>query len=110
MYGQWKITSAISLAVVLLAIYYRSNQQDLLQERVHKVLKALLKKERKNPIADNRKVAVGYGACKDIFADAHAVLNFTNKNVIAQYHQEFNTMTDVEETFAYFFTQGAACE
>lgn len=58
------------------------------------------------------KVAVGFGACLDIFVDA---LDLMNKLGIdppndAFHHQSIGNFNELAEGFVYFFRYGAAAE
>ena len=80
------------------------------QKRIDNVLKSLLKQEQKANVSPNVLVAVGYGACVDIFVDAADLLGQETPPQVPRHASEIKTKNDLLETFAYFFNHGAAAE
>ena len=80
------------------------------QERIDNVLKSLLKQEQKAIVSPNVLVAVGYGACLDIFVNAADLLGEEKQPNEPNHADEIKTKKDLLETFAYFFSHGAAAE
>ncbi|XP_036398472.1 ADP-dependent glucokinase-like [Megalops cyprinoides] len=113
--SRMKYGAVASLAVVLLAYWYRSPVQDaLLDQRLDTVLSSLLKAERKvgmNSFSRPR-VAVGFGGCVDIIVDGVALLNKIGLQPSAQphHHDYIQNAQQLAESFAYFFPPGAASE
>ncbi|KAG7465779.1 hypothetical protein MATL_G00157230 [Megalops atlanticus] len=110
-----KYGAVASLAVVLLAYWYRPPVQDaLLDQRLDTVLSSLLKAERKvgmNSFSRPR-VAVGFGGCVDIIVDGVALLNKIGLQPSAHphHHDYIQNAQQLAESFAYFFPPGAASE
>ena len=73
-------------------------------------MKSLLKQEQKAIVSPNVVVAVGYGACLDIFVDASDLLGNETPPQSPNHASEIKTKKDLLETFAYFFSHGAAAE
>ena len=73
-------------------------------------MKSLLKQEQKAIVSPNVLVAVGYGACLDIFVDAADLLGEEKQPNEPNHADEIKTKKDLLETFAYFFSHGAAAE
>ena len=69
-----------------------------------------MKQEQKAIVSPNVVVAVGYGACLDIFVDASDLLGKETPPILPSHASEIKTKKDLLETFAYFFSHGAAAE
>jgi ADP-dependent glucokinase len=61
-------------------------------------------------VSPNVRVAVGYGACIDIFVNAADLLGNEPPPKTPSHASQINTKKDLLETFAYFFSHGAAAE
>ncbi|XP_043232365.1 ADP-dependent glucokinase-like [Amphibalanus amphitrite] len=105
---QW---AAVSVAVVLLAVWYRQPA-----DRLDAVLESLLRAERLTAapeITADRpapRVAVGYGGCMDLFARALSVLDDGQCQVRPAHHGFLKDRRQLQQTFLYFFQHGAAAE
>lgn len=77
-----------------------------------KVLTALLSLEEKlSGGGVSAKIAVGYGACKDIFVQGYDILaDKRPKNNEVRNHNEIQTWDHLLEMYGYFFSHGAAAE
>ena len=80
-------------------------------DKMEKVLISLLKQEKSAQVKPQLKIAVGYGACKDIFVQASDVIDKDSKpkNKL-QNHNQIENMDELLEMFGYFFSHGAAAE
>lgn len=56
------------------------------------------------------KVALGYGACHDLFVNATALLDFRLLRGDPEHYNEISTKDEFIKSFAYFFKHGAAAE
>ena len=74
------------------------------------ILKSLLKQEKTVDAKQQVKIAVGYGACKDLFVDAKNVIGNLKPKGTLQNFNEIKTIDDFLEMFGYFFKHGAAAE
>ena len=74
------------------------------------VLKSLLKQEKTVDSKQQVKIAVGYGACKDLFVDAKNVIGNLKPKGTLQNFNEIKNMDEFLEMFGYFFKHGAAAE
>ena len=74
------------------------------------VLKSLLKQEKTVDSKQQVKIAVGYGACKDLFVDAKNVIGNLKPKGPLQNFNEIKNMDEFLEMFGYFFKHGAAAE
>lgn len=109
-----KYGPAVSLVMVLVALWFRSPQDDILDDRLDTVLSSLLRAERKvgvNGVARPR-VAVGFGGCVDLFVDAVSLLKKIGLAPTDQpHHYDFiESEAQLAQSFAYFFAPGAAAE
>ena len=77
-----------------------------------RILNGLLYQERRYPVRQGNRVAVGFGSCWDLNTDAIATLGEAKISPpISSAH--FDTISSEEElakVFAYFFQNGAAAE
>lgn len=94
-------------AGLVLVLFWPQNQAD----KMEKVLNSLLIQEKSAQVKPELKIAVGYGACKDIFVQASDVIDKNSKprNKLQNYN-EIETMDQLLEMFGYFFSHGAAAE
>ena len=107
-----KLTAVtLAAAFAIAAVVYRSNLDQSVSgddhERMNKVLKSLLKQE-KHPQVEPR-VAVGYGACQDLFVPATAVVGAAAPDK-PEHYNEIENEEQMLRMFAYFFRHGAAAE
>ncbi len=103
---------AVSLAVLLAAFYYKSSNDADLRTHLESTLSGLLRAEQKANVNPQTKVAVGFGACSDIFTDGMKVLDGINATPpeIPKHVNKIVTKEDLEKIFGYFFEHGAAAE
>ncbi|KAM9860455.1 ADP-dependent glucokinase [Aulostomus maculatus] len=109
-----KYGPVVSLFVVLLAIWFRSPDNTMLDDRLDTVLSSLLRAERKvgmNNVA-RPKVAVGFGGCVDLIVDGVSLLNKISLPPAEQplHHDYIENAEQLAQSFAYFFAPGAAAE
>ena len=79
-----RMAMAMAVAVAAISVLYRGSllEEDHLRQRLEAVLKSLIKQEKAVKIgsggtdaaANGPRIAIGYGACKDLFVDAHKLL------------------------------------
>ncbi|XP_059473362.1 ADP-dependent glucokinase [Neocloeon triangulifer] len=98
------VASAIALVIALML---RSTPL-VLDQRLAAVLEGLERVERRHGVGAGTRVAVGYGACNDLFADAAAL--FADSSAKPTYSPRLLERQQVVDTFAYFFRHGAAAE
>lgn len=107
-----KSGSVMSLVIILAAYLYKRQSDDALKDHIEKVLSGLLRAEQKVSLPPKPRVAVGFGACQDIFSPAVEVLEKIGA-MPPKKPKHFNQITskeDLEQGFAYFFQHGAAAE
>ena len=105
----WKIVHIgflLSFLFVLVAIWLRPSADREIDSALRTILRGLIDVETLNRIR-KPKVAVGYGACMDVFANARDVLEFQETD-----SHPVTLTTDVElmQAYTYFFRHGAAAE
>lgn len=105
------VKSIVSLCVVFYAIFYRKgNLEDV---RLSDVKENLLYLETQNKVASGifqPKVALGYGACHDLFVNATSLLNPEELQGNPEHFNEISNMEEFLKSFTYFFKHGAAAE
>ncbi|XP_041981350.1 ADP-dependent glucokinase [Aricia agestis] len=106
-----KFGSILSFCVVLYAIFYRKD--DLGDMRLSPVKEHLLHLESENKVASGirqPKVALGYGACHDLFVNATSLLDPEDLKGIPKHFNELTNKEEFIKSFTYFFKHGAAAE
>ncbi|KAM8876038.1 ADP-dependent glucokinase [Synchiropus picturatus] len=109
-----KYGPVVSVFAVLLAVWLRSPENTVLDDRLDTVLSSLLRAERKvgmNSIARPR-VAVGFGGCVDLIVDGVSLLNKIGLPPTERplHHDYIESAEQLAQSFAYFFAPGAAAE
>ncbi|CAB3370150.1 Hypothetical predicted protein [Cloeon dipterum] len=102
-----KAAGLASVVALVVAMLMRSSPQ-LLDQRLQAVLEGLERFERRHGVGAGTRVAVGYGACNDLFADAAEF--FDHEAAEPHYSPRLLERRQVIDTFAYFFRHGAAAE
>uniref|UniRef100_A0A8C7W2M6 ADP-dependent glucokinase 2 n=1 Tax=Oncorhynchus mykiss TaxID=8022 RepID=A0A8C7W2M6_ONCMY len=108
-----KYGTAASLAMVLLAYWFRSPGESGLDNRLDTVLSSLLRAESKVGMNNARpRVAIGLGGCVDVIVDGVTLLNKIGLPPTGQplHHDYIETADQLAQSFAYFFAPGAASE
>lgn len=106
-----KLGSILSFCIVLYAVYYRKN--DIEDERLSPVKDHLLYLESQNKVGvGNRQpnVALGYGACHDLFVNATSLLDYRDLKGRPKHFDEIKNKEEFLKSFSYFFKHGAAAE
>lgn len=105
-----KAGTFISILVVFVSLFYRRQVDDVLKGRLNSILEGLVEVEQQYSVNARPRVAVGYGACNDLFIDGKELLKY---DAAAEKPEHFNDISSIEEllkTYAYFFRHGAAAE
>ncbi|KAA0710902.1 putative ADP-dependent glucokinase [Triplophysa tibetana] len=109
-----KYSSLLSLAVVLIAYWFRAPDRSVLDDRLDTVLSSLLRAERKvgTSSVSRPRVAIGFGGCVDIIVDGVALLNKIGVKPSYQplHHDYIENAEQLGQSFAFFFPPGAASE
>ena len=111
-YKQLSATKFLTiLAAVVLVYYYRENGED---DPARSVLTGLLRAEKRLPTKDSvqKKVAIGFGSCMDIFTRAMPFVDEMGINPpeTPLHHDVLDSNKGLAEILAYFFEYGAAAE
>lgn len=109
-YSAIKAGTFISVLFLVIALFYRRQVDEVLKDRLNSILAGLVTVENECSVDTRPKVAVGYGACNDLFINAKELLKYDDA---AQNPEHFNYISSIEEllkTYAYFFRHGAAAE
>lgn len=108
-YRGLKYGTFLTFFVVLVAFYYKRTDEDL-KNRLTSILNGLEKLETKHTISAKPKVAIGYGACTDVFIDAKYLLHYSPSIGEPEHFNEIKTEKELLKSFAYYFRHGAAAE
>lgn len=100
--------SFLTILCVFYAIY-RRDTSDGLKERLIRVINGLIQVEDQH-IRVAPKVAIGYGACVDLFVDGKDLLPFHNNIGEPEHFENINSRDELYKSFAYYFKHGAASE
>ncbi|XP_053608740.1 ADP-dependent glucokinase [Plodia interpunctella] len=106
-----KLGSILSFCVILYAVYYRKSEET--DQRLLPVKDHLLDLESKNLVGVGSwqpKVALGYGACHDLFVNATLLLNYKDLRGNPEHFNEIANKVEFLKSFSYFFKHGAAAE
>ncbi|CAG9123099.1 unnamed protein product [Plutella xylostella] len=106
-----KLGSILSVCIVLYGIVYRQNYD--VDERLAPVKEHLLYLESKNAVGKDEwqpKVALGYGACHDLFVNATSLLDYGQLTGAPEHFNEISSKEEFLKSFTYFFKHGAAAE
>lgn len=106
-----KFGSILSVCIVIYSVYYRKNLFG--DVRLGPVKEHLLSLERENLVAFGKRqprVALGYGACHDLFVNATALLDHRKLTGEPRHFNEISSKDEFLKSFAYFFKHGAAAE
>ena len=108
-----KIGSAVSMAFILLAYFFKQDDDVDMRGHLDDVLSGLLRAELKVPRPSQTRVAVGFGSCRDVNADGIEVFQTLADGVDIGEPNHVDEITNVQEVtdiFTYFFQHGAAAE
>ena len=117
--GSWANLGLVTaVAVAAIAVWYRGSllEDDHLRQRMEAVLKSLIKQEKTAVIGyeggdgAGPRIAIGYGACKDLFVDAYKLLPQSVAPDRPEHFNEVETESQLRKMYAYFFQHGAAAE
>ena len=113
-YAKLLVSGVVTLFIALAIYYYREgSEKDLENDPVLSILAGLLRAEKSLPASsDSRRVAIGFGACMDVFTEAVPLLNALNLTPPEQprHHNVVDSGKHLAEILAYFFKYGAAAE
>lgn len=108
----FKYGSILSMVILFIAIYFKRNQDTELREQLDSVLNSLRKAEHKAKLHPRPRVAIGLGACLDGVIDAVPLLEELNIEPPPEvkHYGSIEGKKELSETFAFFFSKGAAGE
>ncbi|KAK8734070.1 hypothetical protein OTU49_006000, partial [Cherax quadricarinatus] len=103
--------NVLSVTVIFAAFWYSCNDGDslLLRERLQDVLQAMLEVEQQHSVGEVR-IAVGYGACKDIFVQGSDLMGVMTPPQRTAHFNRIDSMKQLKEMYALFYTAGSAAE
>ena len=101
----------LAFIILIVALFYPRESEVETRFQMDKVLQSLLVQEKSVDMRHQAKIAVGYGACKDMFVNGKDVLkSFDNSKSKLRNHNEIKTWDQLLEMYGYFFSHGAAAE
>ncbi|XP_064118014.1 ADP-dependent glucokinase-like [Macrobrachium nipponense] len=104
------ISTALSVVVLIVAFWYsRENGNRILEERLRQVLDAMLEVEEQHVVGEVR-IAVGYGACKDIFVRGADVFGAMAPPKKTAHYNSIESLKNLKELYALFYAAGSAAE
>lgn len=114
--AQLSLVAAVAIAAI--AVWYRGSllEDDHLRQRMEAVLKSLIKQEKTAMVGyagsdgAGPRIAIGYGACKDLFVDAYKLLPQSVAPDNPEHFNEIESESQLRKMYAYFFQHGAAAE
>lgn len=101
-----KVGSLITIAAILYALYIRES----VDTRLGPVKNSLLALELDAKVTGPPRVALGYGACHDLFVNATALFSETGTLDAPAHFNEISNKEELLRSFAYYFKHGAAAE
>lgn len=102
------VGTLFSALLVLLSIYLNDSPDDELTTRLRNVLQGLIEVENQFE-SETPKVAVGYGACNDLFVNGLEFLEYDG-SITPEHYDDINSVEELKKMFVYFFRHGAAAE
>ncbi|XP_002732054.1 ADP-dependent glucokinase-like [Saccoglossus kowalevskii] len=107
-----KLGSVVTIIIVFAAYVYKRNLDEQLRDHLLAISNSLLRAEQNYAVTPKVKVAVGFGACEDVFVDSLELLHTMSLQppVKEIHHDYINSSSELAEVFAFFFKHGAAAE
>ncbi|XP_077996890.1 ADP-dependent glucokinase-like [Glandiceps talaboti] len=107
-----KVGGVVSLAIVLAAYYYKKSADSELRDQLLKISNSLLKAEQKYQVAPKTRVAIGLGACLDVFVDSMELFDTFGFEPPdnPEHYDMIESSTELLKVYTYFFRHGAAGE
>uniref|UniRef100_A0A1B6CF50 Carbohydrate kinase PfkB domain-containing protein n=2 Tax=Clastoptera arizonana TaxID=38151 RepID=A0A1B6CF50_9HEMI len=102
------IGTVCSIFVILLSCYYKHPEEEL-NIRLSTVLQGLIDIENQF-LSYTPKIAVGYGACLDLFIDGKDILLYDETIGEPEHCDEISSIVELKKSYAYYFRHGAAAE
>lgn len=104
------VLTAVAVALLAVVLYRRDAADDAVRARMAAVLDSLLDQETEIRVPRRPRVAVGYGACRDLFVDARSILGGVRAPDEPAHYNQIDDEDQLARMFAYFFRHGAAAE
>ena len=102
----------LAFIILIVALFYPRESEVETRIQMDNVLQSLLVQEKSVDVRTHAKIAVGYGACKDMFVNGRDVLKSFDMKPKSELrnHNEIKTWDQLLEMYGYFFSHGAAAE
>lgn len=106
-----KYGSLLAVLVGLWMIYMRPSPETLMtSSKLDLVISSLLRYEANRPLERLPKIAVGYGACRDLFVSGAFIMANQSFPDNPRHFLDVDNMEQLKQMYAYFFRAGAAAE
>ncbi|XP_042219499.1 ADP-dependent glucokinase-like [Homarus americanus] len=103
-------TTLLSLVVLFAAIWFsRDDGYSVLPNKLQQVLHAMLEVEQQYHVGEVQ-IAVGYGACKDIFVQGSLLMGAMTPPQRTAHFSRIDSIEQLKEMYALFYTAGSAAE
>ncbi|XP_063226286.1 ADP-dependent glucokinase [Bacillus rossius redtenbacheri] len=109
MSGLVKTCAFVSVFIVFIAFFMRNNFDDELRSKLNIILESLERVEKEHSVI-SKKVAIGYGACLDLFVDGNVLLPYNDLGSNPEHFTDISSNKELSKTYAYFYRHGAAAE
>ena len=106
-----KYGSILALLLAVWLLWIRPPADELLRGgRVDTVIASLLRYEANRPLAAVPRIAIGYGACRDLFVDGSHIMANQSFPDNPEHFLAVGNADELRRMYAYFFKAGAAAE
>jgi len=103
-----------SLALVMLGVWWMwtkpSPDSLLTSSKLDTVISSMLRYEANRPLEDSPRIAVGYGACRDLFVSGGLMMVNQSFPENPHHYPDVANLEQLRQMYAYFFQAGAAAE
>jgi len=111
MEGAGKFGSLLALLLAIWLLWLRPPADELLTGgRVDTVIASLLRYEANRPLAAVPRIAIGYGACRDLFVKGSHIMANQSFPDNPEHFLAVGNADELRRMYAYFFKAGAAAE
>ncbi|KAK9512538.1 hypothetical protein O3M35_000939 [Rhynocoris fuscipes] len=98
----------LTIICLLISIYLRDPANELRNRLKHVINGLMLVEEQHKNLSP--KVAVGYGACVDLYVNGNDLIPYSDDIGLPQHFDQINSLEELRKSFAYYFKNGAAAE
>lgn len=112
MSSKWtvSVSTLLSALIIFYAYYYKKASDEVLRERLERILDGLLKAEGKVSVNPKTRIAIGFGSCQDLIVQSSEVFDGREPASNPRHVDVVENEEDLLSVFAYYFRHGAAAE